>query len=36
MKRLDAWVDAKPYRIPLMPLAHTAILGAILLAMVRF
>jgi hypothetical protein len=35
MERLDTWVDAKPYRMTLVLLAHTAILVAILLAAVR-
>jgi hypothetical protein len=36
MERLDTWVDAKPYRMTLILLAHTATLAAILLALVRF
>jgi hypothetical protein len=32
---LSGWIDAKPYRFKLLLLAHTAAVGAILLAAVR-
>ena len=36
MESLATWIDAKPYRFPLILLAHTAVVGAILAATARF
>ena len=36
MTKVMAWIDAKPYRFKLLLLAHTAVLGALLLAGTRF
>ena len=36
MTKVMARIDAKPYRFKLLLLAHTAVLGALLLAAMRF